>query len=79
MPRGRMLGGSSGINYMVYVRGHPGDFDSWAANGATGWGYAEVLRYFTHQSRGRDSDELKQTGEEPAEHLNAPAREESSR
>jgi choline dehydrogenase len=46
MPRGRMLGGSSGINYMVYVRGHPGDFDSWAAGGATGWGYDEVLDYF---------------------------------
>ena len=46
MPRGRMLGGSSGINYMAYVRGHPGDFDSWEATGATGWGYADVLDYF---------------------------------
>src|SRR5262245_38922513 len=46
MPRGRMLGGSSGINYMAYVRGHPGDFDSWAAAGATGWSYADVLAYF---------------------------------
>ena len=36
MPRGRMLGGSSGINYMAYVRGHPGDFDSWAADGRHG-------------------------------------------
>ena len=32
-----MLGGSSGINYMAYVRGHPGDFDAWADGGATGW------------------------------------------
>ena len=46
VPRGKMLGGSSGINYLAYVRGHPGDFDSWAANGATGWSYDEVLPYF---------------------------------
>lgn len=46
VPRGKMLGGSSGINYMAYVRGHPGDFDSWAECGATGWSYAEVLPYF---------------------------------
>lgn len=46
MPRGKMLGGSSGINYMAYVRGHPGDFDAWAAGGADGWSYADVLPYF---------------------------------
>jgi choline dehydrogenase len=46
VPRGRMLGGSSGVNYMAYVRGHPGDFDSWAEDGASGWSYAEVLPYF---------------------------------
>jgi choline dehydrogenase-like flavoprotein len=46
VPRGRMLGGSSGINYMAYVRGHPGDFDSWAAEGASGWSYDDVLPYF---------------------------------
>jgi choline dehydrogenase len=39
-------GESSGINYMVYVRGDPGDFDSWAAGGAIGSSYAEVLPYF---------------------------------
>jgi choline dehydrogenase len=46
VPRGKMLGGSSGINYMAYVRGHPGDFDSWAAGGATGWAYDDVVPYF---------------------------------
>ncbi len=46
VPRGKMLGGSSGLNYMAYVRGHPGDFDSWAEGGAEGWSYADVLPYF---------------------------------
>jgi len=46
VPRGKMLGGTSGINYMAYVRGHPGDFDSWADTGATGWSYDDVLPYF---------------------------------
>jgi choline dehydrogenase len=46
VPRGKMLGGSSGINYMAYVRGHPGDFDAWAAGGASGWSYDDVLPYF---------------------------------
>lgn len=46
VPRGKMLGGSSGINYMAYVCGNAGDIDSWAAAGATGWSYADVLSYF---------------------------------
>jgi choline dehydrogenase len=46
VPRGKMLGGSSSINYMVYVRGHPGDFNAWAAGGADGWSYDDVLPYF---------------------------------
>lgn len=46
VPRGKMLGGSSGINYMAYVRGHPGDFDAWKTGGAVGWGYDDVLPYF---------------------------------
>lgn len=46
VPRGKMLGGSSGLNYMAYVRGHPGDFDGWAADGAKGWAYDDVLPYF---------------------------------
>jgi choline dehydrogenase-like flavoprotein len=46
VPRGKMLGGSSGLNYMAYVRGHPADYDSWAEAGAAGWSYREVLPYF---------------------------------
>jgi choline dehydrogenase len=45
-PRGKMLGGSSGINYMVWVRGHPQDFDHWAEMGADGWSYDDVLPAF---------------------------------
>ena len=45
-PRGKVVGGSSSINGMVYVRGHARDFDHWAEVGATGWSYADVLPYF---------------------------------
>ena len=45
-PRGRVLGGSSSVNGMAYVRGNPLDFDGWAEGGAAGWSYAEVLPYF---------------------------------
>jgi choline dehydrogenase len=45
-PRGKVIGGSSSINGMVFVRGHARDFDHWRDEGATGWGYADVLPYF---------------------------------
>jgi choline dehydrogenase len=45
-PRGKVIGGSSSINGMVYVRGHAMDYDHWAEVGADGWGYADVLPYF---------------------------------
>ncbi|HET7366168.1 MAG TPA: GMC family oxidoreductase N-terminal domain-containing protein [Burkholderiales bacterium] len=45
-PRGKTLGGSSSINAMVYVRGHPADYDHWAALGNRGWSWSEVLPYF---------------------------------
>jgi choline dehydrogenase-like flavoprotein len=46
LPRGRVLGGSSAVNGMVYMRGHSQDFDAWRQMGCTGWGYADVLPYF---------------------------------
>ncbi|MBZ9844255.1 choline dehydrogenase [Mesorhizobium sp. CA5] len=45
-PRGKVIGGSSSINGMVYVRGHAHDFDHWAEQGAAGWAFADVLPYF---------------------------------
>ncbi len=45
-PRGKVIGGSSSINGMVYVRGNPMDFERWRSEGAAGWGYADVLPYF---------------------------------
>lgn len=44
--RGKTLGGSSAINAMIYMRGHRANYDAWAANGATGWGWLDVLPYF---------------------------------
>ena len=48
-PRGKVIGGSSSINGMVYVRGHARDYDHWADNGAAGWSGADVLPYFKRQ------------------------------
>ncbi|QJU58147.1 choline dehydrogenase [Sphingomonas sp. AP4-R1] len=56
-PRGKTLGGSSSINGMIFIRGHPGDFDGWRDRGCPGWGYEEVLPYFKqmeHFERGGD-------------------------
>jgi choline dehydrogenase len=45
-PRGRVLGGTSSINGMLYVRGNPADYDGWAQMGCRGWSYSDVLPYF---------------------------------
>lgn len=55
VPRGKVFGGTSSINAMVYQRGHPSDYDGWAARGNDGWAYADVLPFFRkmqHQERG---------------------------
>ena len=53
-PRGKVLGGSSSINGMVYVRGHARDFDHWSDSGAKGWGFADVLPYFKRMESWHD-------------------------
>ena len=53
-PRGKVIGGSSSINGMVYVRGHAHDFDHWAEVGADGWAYADVLPYFKRMENWSD-------------------------
>src|SRR2546429_3952265 len=50
-PRGKVLGGSSSINGLVYVRGNPLDFEGWEREGAAGWGYRDVLPYFKRAER----------------------------
>ena len=57
-PRGKVLGGSSSVNAMIYLRGQAEDYDAWAAEGNPGWGWADVLPYFKraeHNERGADA------------------------
>jgi choline dehydrogenase len=62
-PRGKVLGGSSSINAMVFIRGHPADFDAWADAGNPGWGWRDVLPYFKKmEDYGGGADECRGTG-----------------
>ena len=56
-PRGKVIGGSSSINGMIYVRGNASDFDYWEESGASGWGFPDVLPYFKRQENSEAGDE----------------------
>lgn len=56
-PRGKVLGGSSSINGMVYVRGHARDYDHWAEQGASGWAFADVLPYFKRMEQAPEGED----------------------
>ncbi len=64
-PRGRLLGGSSSINGMVYVRGNPHDFDTWAAEGLDDWSYGHCLPYFKKMERFEDGPSAYRGGDGP--------------
>ena len=64
-PRGRVLGGSSAINGMMYMRGHARDYDRWAQSGCTGWSYAEVLPYFKRAERHEGGGDAYHGGDGP--------------
>ncbi|MCB1408555.1 MAG: choline dehydrogenase, partial [Rhodobacteraceae bacterium] len=67
-PRGKVIGGSSSINGMVYVRGHARDFDHWAESGAHGWSHADVLPYFLRMENA-DSGEADWRGKDGPLHV----------
>jgi 4-pyridoxate dehydrogenase len=63
--RGRVIGGSSSINAMAYVRGHRGDYDRWAASGLASWSYAHVLPYFRRQESWKGGASFYRGGDGP--------------
>lgn len=57
LPRGKVIGGSSSINAMIYIRGSRGDFDDWAKDGNVGWSYDEVLTYFKKSEHNKEKSD----------------------
>ena len=71
-PRGKVIGGSSSINGMVYVRGHPFDYEHWSESGASGWAFADVLPYFKRMEcwhHNHDQDDHKWRGKSGPLHI----------
>ncbi len=64
-PRGKVIGGSSSINGMVYVRGHARDFDQWEKEGAVGWSYKDCLPYFKRTESWHDGEDNYRGGDGP--------------
>jgi choline dehydrogenase len=73
-PRGRVIGGSSSINGMVYVRGHARDYDHWAEAGAQGWAYADVLPYFQRMENWHGGEASEWRGQGGPVHVSRGAR-----
>src|SRR6185312_2690893 len=73
-PRGKVLGGSSSINGLVYVRGNPLDFDRWQAEGARGWAYRDVLPYFRRAETHAEGSNIYRGGEGPLHTTYGPLR-----
>ena len=63
--RGKVVGGSSSVNAMAYVRGHRGDYDRWADMGLKGWSFADVLPYFKRQESWQDGEDGYRGGQGP--------------
>lgn len=71
-PRGKVLGGTSCLNYMVYIRGHRDNFDAWRDEGNPGWGYEDVLPYFKRSERNERGADTWHGGDGPLDVTSIP-------